>query len=231
MAITTPEFRPVVQSKDPYVYSTYPSKTPKEARQYIKALLDNKNFAVSVSPTIASQLRSAAGSSTDNIQSLMKAHGIVHVNTIVESSEYHYAIETGQPVCFEIYYGKYLTGINPAWGVDEYKIVGAAMAPNSGGLKRIPVLLNKYEKGSGGGGGGGYVLMTGPSGVPARVGNVFGSANLTKYSVAEDGTITEVAGTIKAYNPAYYAVGQNKIVVTEEEQESSRQIIVFEACP
>lgn len=230
MAITTPEFRPVVQSKDPYVYSTYPSKTPKEARQYIKALLDNKNFAVSVSPTIASQLRSAAGSSTDNIQSLMKAHGIVHVNTIVESSEYHYAIETGQPVCFEIYYGKYLTGINPAWGVDEYKIVGAAMAPNSGGLKRIPVLLNKYEKGSGGGGDVGFFCKTEASGIPARSGNTLGKGYVKKYEIADNGNATVLTEILTVYNPSSGAVSGNKFVVTEIESQTSKNIVIFEDC-
>lgn len=228
MAVTTPEFKPAVQNNDAYKASTYPSKTPQEARQYIKELLDGRNFAIAVSPTIATQLTSAAGSSTDNIQSLMKVAGVVHVNTIVEDSEYHSAIRSGQPVCFEVKYGKYLTGVKSSWGVDEYHIVGTAMADNTSGIKRIPVLLNRYEKGSSLSVGN-FVCYT-PSGVPARVSTTLGFGYVKKCDVAIDGIITVLDDVIGVYNPGSEAVSSGKYIVTIKESRTDREIVIFEDC-
>lgn len=228
MSVTTPVFKPTVQSNEAYKASTYPSKTPQEARQYIKALLDNKNFAIAVSPTIASSLASAAQNATDNIQSLMKVSGVVHANTIVQDSEYHYTVRSGQPVCFEIAHGKYLTGVNPDWGVDEYHIVGTAMGDNSSGLKRIPVLMNRYEKGSSLPVGN-FICYT-PSGVTARLSTTLGFGYVKKCEVDIGGVITILDDVVGVYNPGSEAVASGKYIVTIKESRTDREIVIFEDC-
>jgi hypothetical protein len=123
----------------------YSELEPAEARRKIKKILDQLNFGVV--PEIINSATAGKQVQEEGIPARTPAkaivQGITWVNAYNDGGENNFKVEYGQPVIFDVVTGLGVTGLNPAWGPGEYKIVGTAMGELVGGTARIPVLLGK----------------------------------------------------------------------------------------
>lgn len=128
-----------------YTIANYPEKTPQEARQHIRTLLEDTNFMVNVSPVTLNQLVEISGSMSElppTVSAAAVETGMIWVHCYVDGTANTGTIEHGQPVCFDTVTGRAVTGVNEDWGKSEYKIVGTAWKSFTGpGYDRIPITL------------------------------------------------------------------------------------------
>lgn len=123
----------------------YASKTPAEARQKIKKILDLANFAIATEPINLSAASRIIGS--DFLPSRMSTRAVVNgvtwVIANVDGTENTGKVVYGKPVVFDTTTGKTVTGINEKWSADEYKIIGVALDELASGRKMIPVAVGQ----------------------------------------------------------------------------------------
>lgn len=135
--------RSTVVNPESLKVATYSTLSPRDARRKIKRLLDQT--ALMVSPEKVSAARAGRqtgeGNIPDRVPGKAIVHGVTYVNCSNDGSENNHAVEYGKPVCFNMVTGQGATGINPAWGTDEYKVLGTALGDVATGSSRIPVLL------------------------------------------------------------------------------------------
>lgn len=123
----------------------YASKSPTEARQQIKKILDLANFAIATEPVNLNAAARIVGS--DFLPSRMSTraviNGVTWVIANVDGTENTGKVVYGKPVVFDTTTGKTVTGVNDKWSADEYKIVGVALDAVESGQKLIPVAVGQ----------------------------------------------------------------------------------------
>lgn len=134
----------VQQDPSDYMIETYIAQfmNHDEARRTITELLKSKNVMVNAHPLTATELTELGLDGTARLQGQAINFGLVWVLCYYDGTEDTGEIINGHPVVFDTVTGKAVTGINPAWKTDEYKIVGIAWKSFSEiGYGRIPIQL------------------------------------------------------------------------------------------
>jgi len=76
----------------------------------------------------------------------IKSGTCLALSRYVLSNDYTYKIESGKPVCLDLSSAIYVTGINPEWSKEEYKVLGIALDDNygndEGGISLIRIDFN-----------------------------------------------------------------------------------------
>jgi hypothetical protein len=126
-------------------YNGLPSNA--EKRREIKKLLDKHNFGITPEKITAFRAgrQTGIGGLPQSMSAMAIMEGIVYVRCYWDNTTNTGKIEHGKPVVFDTVKGWGVTGINAAWGTDEYKILGTAMddyqsTAGNGGL--VPIKLD-----------------------------------------------------------------------------------------
>lgn len=130
-------------------HEDYSELSPAQARTQIKELLNEKNISFNAS-LISSSAIQDLGHSSGKINALSMSDGIVFVNAYHDGTDDSGEIRFGESVVLDTITGKAVTGINETWNVNEYKIIGIALANhdfNSSGIetKKIPIHIKSKE--------------------------------------------------------------------------------------
>lgn len=105
----------------------YPNVTSSEIRQIITEKLKSLSFFVNA--TKLDKDKMAEYDNPDVSNDCIKS-GICLVNSHVDSGDFTNPVESGKYVCFDMSTGLHVTGINPTWPDNEYRIIGTALDSN-----------------------------------------------------------------------------------------------------
>ena len=122
------------QLKVNYWVTTF-GNTEQEARQSIKQLLDDCLFAITPFTFDNAELTSFGSTANPEFECVSDGDAYVQANADV------YQVNSGKPVCFDPVNGDGVCGIDPSWGVDEYKTVGIAYESLASGSAIIQIKI------------------------------------------------------------------------------------------
>lgn len=139
---------PDVQDKANYLFVNYIDRgwTSAQIRRHITGLLNKR--AIAIMPTLFSKSLLPADASIKELYGAAVHEGTVLVKCVGgagggKNTASNANISIGEPVCFDMFSGSAVTGINPNWKPNEYKVIGIALASHSGNeYSTIPVQLN-----------------------------------------------------------------------------------------
>lgn len=119
-------------------YSGSERPTVSQARKRIVKLLSGMQFGVNVVPVEKRTIVDAAGRVVD-LTNEVRNNGVVMTLGNAGNTALTYFIRNGAPVCFDMSTGYCVTGVNPNWQSDEYKIIGTAMGEVEDGIQLVPI--------------------------------------------------------------------------------------------
>lgn len=110
-----------VRDPQQFTLAAFPGYNPSDVRRHIKKLLDK--YKLGITPErITSERVGASGAVGKAIVA-----GTTIVRAFYDGTDNTGMIEHGKPVVFDTTTGLGVTGINPKWTKDEYKVVGKAL--------------------------------------------------------------------------------------------------------
>lgn len=110
------------------------SLSESEARRKIVKMLAGMQFGVNAVPVERRTVIDAAGSSVD-LTHEVRNNGVVMVLANGDA----YPIRNGAPLCFDTTTGYCVSGVDPEWQAEEYKLVGTSMGEVETGIQPIPM--------------------------------------------------------------------------------------------
>lgn len=126
-------------------HADYNGKSKSEARREIKKLLDK--YRISITPEMLAPNRFTYANGA-KVQGRFITTGTTWVRAYYDNTDNTGKIEYGKPVAFDTVKGWGVTGINPKWSPDEYKVVGVSLADyeQTGEQGKVPVVLEDTPK-------------------------------------------------------------------------------------
>lgn len=115
-----------------------------EARRKIVKMLAGMQFGVNAIPVERRTVIDAAGSSVD-LTHEVRNNGVVMVLANGDA----YPIRNGAQLCFDMTTGYCVSGVDPEWQPEEYKLVGISMGEVETGIQPIPMRFGSPSVGGG----------------------------------------------------------------------------------
>lgn len=110
-----------------------------EAKKKIVKLLSGMQFGVNAVPLHKDRIIDAAGSVVDLTHEVRNNGTVMVLGNVTSNQDITYPIRNGAPLCFDMESGYAVTGVNPNWQADEYKLVGIAMGELDSGFQIMPM--------------------------------------------------------------------------------------------